>query len=154
MRVCSWAFLSRGDDNQGERQLRGSGDDGTMTLCPLRADSFLSRKCSAQFDTPRTRRGYSHLRDGALSLRTPRATSYLSCLGAGFSAVNVQWLISRWMISILQGSDISAVNVQWISRWKISSGISADKEHICTPWRTLLLLLLLSMTMTKQLDLP
>ena len=42
-------FLKGGDLNPGERHLRDTRDDGTVTLCTLRAATVLSRDCRADF---------------------------------------------------------------------------------------------------------
>ena len=48
------AFLKGGDLNPGERHSRDTRDDGTVTLCTLRAATVLSRDCRADFGRPLT----------------------------------------------------------------------------------------------------
>ena len=58
------AFLKGGDLNPGERHSRDTRDDGTVTLCTLRAATVLSCDCRADFGRPLTKKVMSHLRDG------------------------------------------------------------------------------------------
>ena len=58
------AFLKGGDLNPGERHSRDTRDDGTVTLCTLRAATVLSRDCRADFGRPLTKKVMSHSRDG------------------------------------------------------------------------------------------
>ena len=58
------AFLKGGDLNPGERHSRDTLDDGTVTLCTLRAATVLSRDCRADFGRPLTKKVMSHSRDG------------------------------------------------------------------------------------------
>ena len=53
-----------GDLNLGERHLRVTWDDGTVTLYALRAAAALSRNCCADFGRPLTQKVMSHSRDG------------------------------------------------------------------------------------------
>ena len=48
----SRAFLKGGDLNPGERHSRDTRDDGTVTLCTLRAATVLSRDCRADLVVP------------------------------------------------------------------------------------------------------
>ena len=52
------------DLNPGERHSRDTRDDGTVTLCALRAATVLSRDCRADFGRPLTKKVMSHSRDG------------------------------------------------------------------------------------------
>ena len=58
------AFFKGGDLNPGERHSRDTRDDGTVTLCTLRAATVLSRDCRADFGRPLTKKVMSHSRDG------------------------------------------------------------------------------------------
>ena len=59
------AFLKGGGGlNPGERHSRDTRDDGTVTLCTLRAATVLSRDCRADFGRPLTKKAMSHSRDG------------------------------------------------------------------------------------------
>ena len=58
------AFLKGGDLTPGERHSRDTRDDGTVTLCTLRAATVLSRDCRADFGCPLTKKVMSHSRDG------------------------------------------------------------------------------------------
>ena len=58
------AFLKGGDLNLGERHSRDTRDDGTVTLCTLRAATVLSRDCRADFGRPSAKKVMSHSRDG------------------------------------------------------------------------------------------
>ena len=53
-----------GDLNPGEGHARDIRDDGTVTLCTLRAATVLSHDCRADFGRPLTKKVMSHLRDG------------------------------------------------------------------------------------------
>ena len=53
-----------GDLNPGERHSRDTRDDGTVTLCTLRAATVLSRDCRAHFGRRLTKKVMSHSRDG------------------------------------------------------------------------------------------
>ena len=57
-------FLRGGDLNPGERHSRDTKDDGTVTLCTLRAATVLSHNCRADFGRRLTKKVMSHLRDG------------------------------------------------------------------------------------------
>ena len=50
--------------NQGERHSCDTRDDGTVTLCALRAATVLSRNCCADFGRPLAEQVMSHSRDG------------------------------------------------------------------------------------------
>ena len=52
------------DLNLGERDSRVTRDDGTVTLCALRAATVPSRNCRAGFGRPLTTQAMLHLRDG------------------------------------------------------------------------------------------
>ena len=58
------AFFGGGDLNPGERHSCDTRDDGTVTLCTLRAGAALSRDCCTDFGRPLTKRVMSRLRDG------------------------------------------------------------------------------------------
>ena len=58
------AIFKRGRLNSGERHSRDTQDDGTVTLCALRAATVLSRDCCADFGRPLTKKVMSHSRDG------------------------------------------------------------------------------------------
>ena len=58
------AFLTGGYLNPGERHSSDTRDDGTVTLCTLRAATVLSRNCCADFGRPLAKKVMSHLRDG------------------------------------------------------------------------------------------
>ena len=49
---------------KGGEGTRDTQDDGTVTLCTLRAATVLSRDCRADFGRPLTKKVMSHLRDG------------------------------------------------------------------------------------------
>ena len=72
-RICR-AFLKGGDLNPGERHSRDTRDDGTVTLCTLRAATVLSRDCRADFGRPLTKKVVSHSRDGP-GVRAPLRTN-------------------------------------------------------------------------------
>ena len=75
------AFLKGGDLNPGERHSRDTRDDGTVTLCTLRAATVLSKDCRADFGRPLTRKVMSHSCDGpgvTAPLVHCRQTLYLS----------------------------------------------------------------------------
>ena len=72
------AFLKGGDPNPGERHSRDTRDDGTVTLCALRAATVLSRDCRADFGRPLTKKVMSHSRDGPGVTTPSRTTLYLS----------------------------------------------------------------------------
>ena len=57
-------ILKGGDLNPGERHSRDTRDDGTVTLCTLRAATVLSRDCRADFGRPLPKKVMSHSRDG------------------------------------------------------------------------------------------
>ena len=57
------AFLKGGNLNPGERHSRDTRDDGTVTLCTLRAATVLSRDCRAGFGRPLTKNVMSHSLD-------------------------------------------------------------------------------------------
>ena len=57
------AFLNRRGLKPGERHLRVTWDDGTVTLCTLRAVTVLSRNCCADFGCHFSRKVMSHSRD-------------------------------------------------------------------------------------------
>ena len=54
-------ILKGGKLNLGERHPRDTRDDGTVTLCTLRAATVLSRDCREDFGRPLT---MTHSRDG------------------------------------------------------------------------------------------
>ena len=58
------AFLRGGDLNPGEQHSRDTRDDGTVTLCTLRAATVLSRDCRADFGLPLIKKVMSHSCDG------------------------------------------------------------------------------------------
>ena len=59
------AFLKGGGTlTPGERHSRDTRDDGTVTLCTLRAATVLSCDCCADFGRPLTKKVMSHSRDG------------------------------------------------------------------------------------------
>ena len=58
------AFSKGGDLIPGEWHSRNTWDDGTVTLCTLRATTVLSRDCRADFGRPSTKEVMSHSRDG------------------------------------------------------------------------------------------
>ena len=58
------AFFKGGDLNPGERHSCDTRDDGTVTLCALRAATVLSRNCCADFGRPLAKKVMSHSRDG------------------------------------------------------------------------------------------
>ena len=58
------AFLKGGDLNPGERHSRDKRDDGTVTLCTLRAATVLSHNCGADFGRPLRKKVMLHSRDG------------------------------------------------------------------------------------------
>ena len=49
--------------NPGERHPRDTRDDGTVTLCGLRAATVLSRNCCADFGRHLVKKVMSHSRD-------------------------------------------------------------------------------------------
>ena len=51
-----WHFLRGGDLNPGERHSCHTRDDGTVTLCTLRAATVLSHDCRADFGRPLTKK--------------------------------------------------------------------------------------------------
>ena len=55
--------LKRGNLTRRERYSRDTRDDGTVTLCNLRAATVLSRGCRADFGRPLTKNVMSHSRD-------------------------------------------------------------------------------------------
>ena len=57
-------FLRGGTLTRGKDIRVTPGDDGTVTLCTLRAATVLSRGCRADFGRPLTKKVMSHLRDG------------------------------------------------------------------------------------------
>ena len=69
------AFLKGGDLNPGERHSRDTRDDGTVTLCTLRAATVLSRDCRVDFGRPLTsKKVMSHSCDGP-GVRAPLLTN-------------------------------------------------------------------------------
>ena len=52
------------DLNPGERHSRDTPDNGTVTLCTLRAATVLSHDFRADFGRPLTKKVMSHSRDG------------------------------------------------------------------------------------------
>ena len=70
------AFLKGGDLNPGERHSRDTRDDGTVTLCTLRAATVLSRDCRADFGRPLTKKVMSHSRDGHGAIADKHCTSH------------------------------------------------------------------------------
>ena len=63
----TWArsgIFKGGDLNPGERHSRDTRDDGTVTLCTLRAATVLSCDCRADFGRRLTKKVMSHSRDG------------------------------------------------------------------------------------------
>ena len=53
-----------GNLSPGERHSRDTRDDGTVTLCTLRAATVLSRDCRADFGRTLTKKVMLHSRDG------------------------------------------------------------------------------------------
>ena len=74
------AFLKGGDLNPGERHSRDTRDDGTVTLCTLRAATVLSRDCRADFGRPLTKKVMSHSRDGP-GVTAPSQTNIVPLTG-------------------------------------------------------------------------
>ena len=74
------AFLKGGDLNPGERHSRDTRDDGTVTLCTLRAATVLSRDCRADFGRPPTKKVMSHSRDGP-GVTAPSRTNIVPLTG-------------------------------------------------------------------------
>ena len=54
----------QGDLNPRERHSRVTRDDGTVTVCTLRAATVLPRNCCAEFGRPLAKKVMSHSRDG------------------------------------------------------------------------------------------
>ena len=75
-------FLKGGDLklNPGERHSRDTRDDGTVTLCTLRAATVLSRDCRADFGRPSTKKVMSHSRDGP-GVTAPSRTNIVPLTG-------------------------------------------------------------------------
>ena len=76
------AFLKGGDLNPGERHSREPRDDGTVTLCTLRAATVLSRDCRTDFGRPLTKKVMSHSRDGP-GVTAPSRTNIVPLTGCG-----------------------------------------------------------------------
>ena len=57
-------FFKEGGLDPGERHSRDTRNDGTVTLCTLRAATVLSRDCHADCGRPLTKKVMSHSRDG------------------------------------------------------------------------------------------
>ena len=74
------AFLKGGDLNPGERHSRDTRDDGTVTLCTLRAATVLSRDCRADFGRPLIKKVMSHSRDGP-GVTAPSRTNIVPLTG-------------------------------------------------------------------------
>ena len=81
-RRLSRAFLQRGDLNPGGRHSRDTRDDGSVTLCTLRAATVLPRDCRADFGRPLTKKVMSHSRDGP-GVTAPLRTNIVPLLGVG-----------------------------------------------------------------------
>ena len=78
-----WArgfFRKGGHLNSGERHSRDTRDDGTVTLCTLRAATVLSRDCRADFGRPLTKKVMSHSRDGS-GVTAPSRTNIVPVTG-------------------------------------------------------------------------
>ena len=71
-------FLTGGTLTPGERHLRDTQDDGTVTLCTQRAATVLSRDCRVDFGRPLTKKVMSHSRDGPGARHPCAQTLYLS----------------------------------------------------------------------------
>ena len=80
LRGANRAFFKGGDLNPGERHLRDTRDDGTVTLCTLRAATVLSRDCRADFGRPSTKKAMSHSRDGP-GVTAPSRTNIVPLTG-------------------------------------------------------------------------
>ena len=63
-----------GDLNLGERHSRLTWDDGTVTLCALRAATVLSLNCCADCGRPSTKKAMSHSR-GSPGVTAPLRTN-------------------------------------------------------------------------------
>ena len=74
------AFFKGRDLNPGERHSRDTRDDGTVTLCTLRAATALSRDCRADFGRPLTKKVMSHSRDGP-GVTAPSRTNIVPLTG-------------------------------------------------------------------------
>ena len=67
-------FLREGELNPGERHLRDTQDDGTVTLCTLCVATVLSCDCRAEFGCPLTKKAISHFCD-CLGVTAPLQTN-------------------------------------------------------------------------------
>ena len=74
----SRAFFEGGDLNPEERHSCDTRDDGTVTLCSMRATTVLSRNCCADFGRPLARKVMSHSRDGP-GVTAPLRTNIVPC---------------------------------------------------------------------------
>ena len=75
------ALLKGGEDlNSRERHSRDTRDDGTVTLCTLRAATVLSRDCRADFGRRLTKKVMSHSRDGP-GVTAPLRTNIIPLTG-------------------------------------------------------------------------
>ena len=73
------AFFKGGDLNPGERHSRDTRDDGTVTLCTLRAATVLSHACRADFGRPLAKKWWCRTRVTVRVSRHHRGqTLYLS----------------------------------------------------------------------------
>ena len=75
-------FFKGGDLNPGERHSRDTRDDGTVTLCTLRAATVLSRDCRADFGRRLTKKVMSHSRD-CPGVTAPSRTNIVPLTGVG-----------------------------------------------------------------------
>ena len=67
-------FLKEGDLDPLERHSRVTRDEGTVTLCTLRAATVLSRNCCADFGRYLTKKVMSHSR-GSLGVKASLRTN-------------------------------------------------------------------------------